>query len=95
MPGELSKRMARVGETLASFLTVQVGLRANRMSRERAARRTRKRLRLRLTLNLFRMSLNWKKVKIDPRIKRIRITQRGKMGAIMTWLGFTGFAAFE
>jgi hypothetical protein len=41
------------------------------------------------------MSLNWKKVKIDPRIKRIRITQRGKMGAIMTWLGFTGFAAFE
>jgi hypothetical protein len=93
IPGEVSKRMARVGETLISFLTVQIGLRANRMSREMAARRRRKRLRLWLRLNLFRISLNWKKVMINPRARRIRITHRGKMGAIMTWFGFTCFAA--
>jgi hypothetical protein len=93
IPGEVSRRMARVGETFISFLTVRVGLRANRMRREMAARRRRKRLKLRLRLNLFRISLNWKKVKTTPRPKRIRITHRGKMGAMMTWFGFTCFAA--
>jgi hypothetical protein len=72
--------MVRVGESFSSFLTVRDGFKLKEMMRESVTRR-RKEIRIALGWpNLFRIIQYWNRVKVSPRNRRTKITQKEKIG---------------
>jgi hypothetical protein len=69
-----------LGNTFCAFFDVRDGFKLKEMMRKRVTRRRRE---MRIALgwpNLLRIIQYWNRVKVSPRNRRTRITQKGKIG---------------
>jgi hypothetical protein len=83
MLSEVSRRIAREGDTLCSFRMIEKGFNVNEMRRQRATKRRRDRIKDLVEPNLFRTLINWKRVAIKAAARRRRTSQIGRMGSII------------